>query len=137
MITPKKVLLLFMTVTYTAVLMARGHNYLGTCRSDDSSSGSDINSYSTPITPIVVWVSQQAQSQADQHGESEAANEGHQGADGAASPSKKRSLFKRGWGAGRKSNNEKKVKPNKSKLSEGSTALPQKSSGRASQADAC
>lgn len=72
---------------------------------------------------------QQAQSQADQHGEADTPKEGHQGADGPASPAKKRGLFQRGWGTKRKGNTEKQVKPNKSNLSEGSAGLAQKSSG--------
>ena len=72
----------------------------------------------------------QAQSQADHHGDSDTAKEGPQGADGAPTP-KKKGLFKRGWGAGRKGNTEKQVKPSKSKLSEGSAALAQKSAGEA------
>ena len=119
-------------------MLVRGHNHKkpATIMTYGSSSSGDNNNHSALITPTVMLVSQQAQSQADRHAESDTAQEGHQGADGAASPTKKRSLFKRGWGAGRKGNAEKQVKPNKSKLSEGSTALPQKSSGGASQANA-
>lgn len=81
---------------------------------------------SHPETCMLLW--QQAQSHANHHDESDTANEGAQGPEGAPAV-RKRGLFKRGWGSGRKGNTEKQVKPSKSKLGEGSAALAQKSAG--------
>lgn len=71
---------------------------------------------------------QQAQKQADHHGDAHTLKEGPQGPDGAPVV-KKKGLFKRGWGSGRKGNSEKQVKPSKSNLGEGSAGLAQKSAG--------